>query len=172
MINYSKLYDAIQPYKIRRDEDMPWVYQAANPNGRPLHDDWLLFKSKPRIDTAYQIPVPFVRLDGNAQYIETPIKPGYPIAPGTPVVMKEYLSEAGPVVVPWVWTMHPIHPAGQWSKQGAYISGVLTECYHSKSIGILGNRVTWYHGLKADWKFEDQMVWMWEASFSIKWGKA
>ena len=82
-IIYPGLLKKIEQYKVTKDQDMPWVYQKANPNGRPLHDDWLLGKSTLRIDCAYKCPLPFKMMQGNATMVEKPIPIDYPVVPGT-----------------------------------------------------------------------------------------
>lgn len=69
-------YDLIQGYRVTRDEDMPWAYQFANPNGRPYHNDWGLMDTLPslqpwqrirRMDTAYRVPLPFRCIEGSVE---------------------------------------------------------------------------------------------------------
>ena len=59
------LYDLIQPYKVTDPSQMPWTYQAANPAGRPNHDDWAVLKDTPRLVTAYKVPLPY-KIDDSA----------------------------------------------------------------------------------------------------------
>lgn len=68
-----KTYDAIQAYRVTEDALMPWAYQFSNPKGRPYHDDWGIMGALPgwqswqhirRMDTAYNVPLPFVGCSG------------------------------------------------------------------------------------------------------------
>lgn len=174
MINYLTLSKKLKPYKVTDDTDLPWAYQAANPKGRPLHDDWVVGKKTRRIDTAFRIPLPLVKVAGNAEPEWVPIlRPElWTFAPGAKVEMHPYQDhlEPTPMIVPWVLTMTSGQPAGQWSRQAAYLGGEWVECYYTRSMNLFGNKLFFYGGLKIDVNPRDLMVWWPEVSASVKWG--
>ena len=186
-----KLYDYLAPYLVRKDSDMPYVYQATNPFGRPLHDDWGIMRKdipgpawfkdivgalqpwqkRPRILDAYMVPLPFRRIAGNAEPIWTPIlRDGWPLAGDDSEIARfDYWDGAKTVPnVLHVKTMHPIHKAGEWSRQAAFIGGAWRECFFSQSWNIKGKRLTYYNGLKLDPHPIDLMCWGHEMSLSLK----
>jgi hypothetical protein len=173
VINYLTLSKKLAPYKVTNDTDLPWAYQTANPKGRPLHDDWVLGKKIRRIDTAFRIPLPLVKVAGNAEPEWVPIlRPElWTFAPGAKVEMRPYQDhlEPTPMIVPWVLTMTSGQPAGQWSRQAAYLGGEWVECYYTRSMNVFGNKLFIYGGLKIDVNPRDLMVWWPEFSGSIKW---
>ena len=84
MINYFKLTTALKKLGHPPTTWLPLDYQSKNVGGggRTTHDDWVLFKSTPRIDTAYAVPLPFRKLAGNAEPQWVPLwNPNYPLLP-------------------------------------------------------------------------------------------
>ena len=177
VINYATLLSKIRPYRVTDEHDLPWDYRSDG-GKRVLHDDWLFFKSVPRINTAFMVPLPFKRIAGNAEPQWVPVlNPKWTFAPGAQI-REDYPWFSG--VCRAVLTMTAIHPAGQWSRQAVWLGekNGWTECYYSRSMNVFGNRVTWYDGLKIDAPTSpnqenktDLMAWFPEASGSIKWGK-
>lgn len=174
-----ELYDMIQRYRVRDDSLMPWAYQFANPEGRPYHNDWGIISNNPvlkvvqpwqrirRMDTAYRIPIPFLKVAGTQEPIPTRWNGTYPIAPGTPVFMRDYWDGKKTIRVPHVLSMHPVYNDG-WSRQKAWIGDDWVECYFTSSKKVFGRRLTYYYGLRPDWHHQDTMCWFPEASFSWK----
>ncbi len=170
MINLLTLHKKIQVYRVTRDEDMPLVYQFANPSGRPYHEDWLFGKCVKRMDTAYKPPFPFEMIAGNATKVRRPLPLDYPLVPGVAFEIGPWWDGEKNVDKKWVWMVDPIQPAGHWAKLAVYLpDGSLEPCFYTRSMGILGNKVPLYYGLKHDPHPVDCMAWMWEASVSIKW---
>lgn len=171
MINFIKLYQEIQPYRITDEALMPYAYSSKNPQGRPYHGDWALFKKTRRMDTAYKVPMPFRKVAGTQEPIWTAWNGSYPIAPDTQIQVRPYYTDKGETIdMPHVLTMHPVYDKG-WSRQEAFINGRWQEVYYSSSRQFLGNRLTYYYGLKLDPHITDCMAWFPELSGSIKWVK-
>ena len=167
MINHITLVKKLKAFGHPPDTWLPWDYQRANPKGRWLHDDWVLFKSTPRISTAYAVPLPFKKIAGNAEPVWMPIRnPAYPLAPGAETKVAPFNFGDGTKDYRWVLTMMSIHDAGFWSRQTAFIGGAWVECYYTRSWSIFGKRFTWYDGLKLDQ--DGPMCWYPEASASLK----
>lgn len=176
MLNLVALANKLRKFRVTEDSDLPYAYQRANPQGRPLHDDWVVGKSIRRIDTAYRVPLPFRKVAGNAEPEWVPIlRPElWKFAPGAQVEerpYKDHLMDA-PAVVPWVLTMTSGAPAGRWSRQEVWLGDEhgWTECYYSRSVNAFGNKIFVYAGLKIDVNPRDLMCWFPEVSASIKWG--
>jgi len=168
-----ELLKKLEPYKITRDEDMPWVYQKANPVGRWKHDDWIAFKNTPRMETAYRIPQPYKMVAGNAIPEETPLPLDYPLVPGAAFEIKPWTNGQGfEENKKWVWMIHPVQPAGKWARLACYLpDGTWVECFQTYSFNFFGNKIPVYEGIKHDPHPVDCMCWSREMSISIKWGK-
>ena len=88
------VYDMVQQFRFTDDKLMPWAYQKANPQGRPLHNDWGVmstnpvlmalqpFQDIPRINTAYRVPLPFKQTKGQCVPQWALWDPSYPASPG------------------------------------------------------------------------------------------
>ena len=158
-----------------------WLPKAYQPfemggDGRTKHEDWVLFKNTTRESTAYAIPLPFRKVSGNGEPVLMPVQnDDYPIVPGTPVEMKvAYDPKLGKErLMRHVLTMMSVHPLVEggprsvWSRQEAFINGVWTEVFYTRSVNIMGSKWLCYAGLKLD---EDgPMCHFPEVSGSIKW---
>ena len=179
MINYISLSKKLKAMGHPPVEWLPKAYQpiSMGGDGRTKHEDWVILKNTPRIDTAYPVPLPFRLKAGNGKPVLMSVaNDDYPIVPGTEIVMKEaWDSKLGcNRVMRHVMTMMSVHPLEVggprvvWSRQEAFIGGEWTECFFTMSANIFGSKWLWYGpGLKVD---EDgPMVWNWETSASIKW---
>ncbi len=76
-----KVYDLVQKYRVTVDALMPLAYQNI-PGGRPLHNDWAIFKDTPRMSTAYRVPLPFKQTKGACEKRWMLWDPSYPASPG------------------------------------------------------------------------------------------
>ena len=180
MINFIDLYRRIQPYRIHDDSELPWVYQKANPVGRPNHGDWEIpwlpsfiqpWGKISRLSTAYKAPFPFEMIAGNATKVEVPLPMDYPTVPGVNYEIKPWYDGEKNVDKKWVWAVEPIQPAGHWALLAVSLPGGLLEpCFYTRSVAVLGNKIPVYYGLKPDYHPVDSCAWMWEASLSVKWG--
>jgi|CXWL01.1.fsa_nt_gi hypothetical protein len=151
---YPRLYPMIQEYRFTDDTLLPWAYQRANPQGRPLHNDWQFFRDVPRIDTAYRIPLPLKGIKGTFKKVPKPIDPGYPVPPGTVIfnheglqsVMVEYAEEG--------WSEFAFWHHDHWEP-------CVTQYMRTINIPFVGKRVLkFYSGLKADVTYGDWMGWI------------
>lgn len=129
---------------------MPTVYQFGVTGSRPYQDDHFLFKGDRRMDHFYRFPLPTFKIAGNADPEWTPYQPGYPLVPGTEIKM---LPVNG-ILLPHILTMHPVHRAGQWSRQGfkdPQDNYKLIECYQTWSTPVIFGRYFYHNrGLKPD----------------------
>lgn len=142
-------------------EHLPEVYKTE----RPLHDDWLIkgipawlqpWAKIPRAWTGYCFAMPPKKVWGNAEPAWVLIQKGYPLAPD---------ARLSPNAV---WSMHPVHPVGQWSVQSVYLMwlGFRVPCYFSFSRMLWGRRLHMNGGIKPDvtrgdwfWWFEGSLTW-------------
>lgn len=173
MINHLTLYKKLAPFKVTDDTDLPWSYQKANPQGRPFHDDWVVGKSTPRINTAFMVPLPLKKIAGTGEPEWVPVlNPKWTFAPGAEVKTAPFADGIEPMVLcPWVRTMTSVHAAGLWSRQAFWNGSEWIECYYTRSVNFFGSRFTFYEGLKIDVNPRDLMCWYPEVSGSIKWGQ-
>ena len=147
-----KLYDLIQPYRVTRDEDLPWAYRKSNPKGRTLHDDWLWpWKSTPRMESAYLVPLPMRIVRGQFTKRWIPWDGRYPLVPGTEVVDKQTEFWNGEKVVP----ISLPHVLVDFAGYGlcvleAWIGDTWVECGKSYKKNVDGKCIHWYSGLKQD----------------------
>lgn len=163
MIDYVDIYKRIQKYGVTMEDDMPVAYRKS---GRPLHDDWIAFKSTPRMKTAYKIPFPFKKIDGNQVSRWVPLQQGYPLAPGCETRLMDYWDGEKTVTIPHIEIYEEVAKIGQWSVQAAWIDDSWRPCYFTSSRRIFGKRFMQYRGLKPDTTLGDFMAWFPEASFS------
>lgn len=156
MINYPALAYRLAGRHVKRDEDMPAAYRQG---ARPLHDDWPPgLRWIPRRWTAYRLPMPAKKIAGNADPEWVPVQDGYPLAPDAKVETKPYYDGKATIFIPHVLTMHPRHPAGQWSRQAVWLDGAWRECYLTWTKKIFGKEVYHNRGLKPDVTLGD---WLW-----------
>lgn len=134
-----KLYDLIQPYRVKDDALMPWVYQAANPKGRPLHDDWAVFKNVRRMDCAYRVPLPFKVTGGSFRKEWMLFDPSYPLSPDMETKMVDGLM--------YVNTDRGNYGLVTYS---AFINGEWREVFYKYTGMWFGKRLSWYKGLHQD----------------------
>lgn len=92
---YPRLYPLIQEYRVTDEKLLPIAYQNV-PGGQPLHGDWAFFRSTPRIDNAYRIPLPLKQISGVSKKVWVLWDMSYPTAPGTPIEKREIWSDTGP----------------------------------------------------------------------------
>ena len=167
---YPGLAEKIASYKVTRDSDMPPPYRQGT--GRERHSDWLLFKSTPRIDTAYKCPLPFRMIRGNAKLVRVPIPLDYPLVPGTPIDIENWYDGKNNVPKKWILTAEPIQPAGKWGEFAVYLpNGKYEPCFKTRSVWTPTGKVPLYLGLRHDVHPIDACCWMWELSASLKWWK-
>lgn len=174
MINYIKLYQKIQKYRVTKDNDLPFAYQQANPQGRPLHNDWTIpwlpswlqpWGKIPRMRTAYLLPMPTKQIAGNVTPRWFPAQKDYPLVPGTEIKELEYNGD----VVPHVFGVDPYLNAGQWSIQAVWLDGEWIECYHTSTKMLFGRKLSLNHGLRPDITLGDFMFWFPE--INVTWTK-
>lgn len=161
------LYKLIQPYRVRRDEDMPWTYQFANPKGRPLHDDWFVGKSVRRMDCAYKLPQPYRIFEGPKKSVRIPFKDGYPLAPGTVTERGDYWD--GEKHIPNHLYIYADYGLYGLCKYEAYIPH-LDKWVHvfTKYTGkFFGKRLSWYSGVHQDQHPVDAMCYFPEFACSF-----
>ncbi len=136
----AALYDAIQPYRVTEDELMPWAYQRANPQGRPLHDDWALLKGVTRMECAYRVPLPYKVIEGEYTREWLLFDPAYPKAPGTPGKIVDGLY-------------YVLTDRGGYGlvKYAAFINGDWRHVFTKYTRRTwFGKRLSWYTGLHQD----------------------
>lgn len=160
MINYIDLYKKIQPHRVTKDEDMPWAYQRANPKGRPLHDDWFMLKSTPRMSTAYKVPYPFKKIAGNQKSIWVPYQAEYPLHPEAEIRQLPWWSGSQTLIIPHIEVYEHIAKPGEWSEQAAWLDGEWVPCFYTKTSMIFGTKVKRCWGLKPDTTPGDWIAWM------------
>ena len=144
-----KLYDRIQPYKVTKDADMPWAYQTANSRGRPLHDDWAIFKNVRRIYCAYRVPLPF-HITGDVRVQKKWILWDllYPTAPGTPVEYMDYYTDSGVYSLPHALVDYAGYGTARYS---AFIGGEwVPDVFVKHTSKWFGRRFSCYKGLHQD----------------------
>jgi len=136
-----KLYDMIQPYRVTDDALMPEEYQFTNPKGRPLHDDWAIFKNVRRMDCAYRIPLPFKVIKGPSHKDWMTFDPAYPLSPGMEV---RYDNASG--------DMQVLTDRGEYGlvTYAGFINGEWRPCFQKYTGKWFGKRLSWYKGLHQD----------------------
>lgn len=162
-----ELFDLIQPYRITKDSDMPWVYQFANPQGRPYHEDHGIKTTNPilkalqpwqsvrRMDTAYKLPQPYRIFEGPKQLCRIPFKEGYPLSPGTRFEYGDPTQGEDPKQL-FIWAEYGLYGL---CKYEAYIPH-LDKWVHvfTKYTGkFFGKRLSWYAGVHQDQHSVDAM---------------
>lgn len=183
----SKIYDLIQPYKVTDDKQMPWAYQFANPNGRPLHNDWGIMSSNPilkaiqpfqkikRMDCAYRLPLPFKQTSG-IKFMKWMVWDiSYPTVADTPIEDREIFTSAGRFVYPHAL----VDCAGPGSATfAALINGEWVDCFKQYHDVVFGKRLSYYNGLKQDltvgfhddWTIKSDLM-AWFPEISVSWIK-
>ncbi len=140
---YPRLYQLTEEYRPT-EAQMPIAYQNI-PGGRPLHDDWALFKSTPRILTARRIPLPLKQISGNRIPTWMLWDPSYPTVPGTQIMDREYYP--GCPKLPHAL----VDCAGYgWSEFAAYLHDEWVPCFKQYHGVFFGKRLSFYNGLKQD----------------------
>ena len=146
---YPRLFPMIQEYRVRDEKLLPIAYQNI-PGGRPKHDDWALFKSTPRIENAYRIPLPLKGLTPNIKQVWKPWDPKYPTAPGTKLDMLQYHPSMSPILHALIdyaedgWSEFAFWHHDKWVP-------CVTQYKRTFVIPFVGKRtLKMYHGLKAD----------------------
>lgn len=154
----TRLFDSIQPYRVTDDALMPWAYQFANPNGRPLHDDWGVmgklswlqpWQKVRRMDCAYRVPLPF-DISGDVAVEEKWIiwDPSYPAAPGLRIEDRDARTDHGTFRVPHALVKYAGYGLAHYS---AFIGGEWIPNVFTKYTGLhFGRRLSWYKGLHQD----------------------
>ena len=152
------LYDLIQQFRFTDDTLMPWAYQTANPQGRPLHNDWGImgafpalqpFQKIPRIECAYRMPLPFKQISGQCNKQWMLWDPSYPASPGLQTQMMD------------IWdgekTQHLLHALvdqqvedSGWATFAGWINGKWVPCFSSYRAKVIERRFAYYKGLKMD----------------------
>lgn len=140
----SALYKALEPLRVT-EEQMPWAYQVANPTGRPLHNDWALFKDTTRRSCARRAPLPYRGLSGVFTKEWMLFDENYPLSPG---METRYLNDGEFQVL----TDRAGYGLGTFE---AFIDGAWRPVFHKYTrafdIPFLGRyRLSWYYGLHQD----------------------
>ncbi len=84
----KELYEALEPYRLKSETEMPWTYQKANPANRPpnvdrsKHNDWFAFKDTTRESCARNVPQPYRVASGNYKEEWINFNENYPLSPG------------------------------------------------------------------------------------------
>lgn len=137
------LYAELESYRVSEYE-MPWAYQVDNPKGRPLHDDWALFKDTTRRSCARRVALPYRGLKGVFTKEWMLFDPTYPLSPGL-----ETKTVDGRL---YVLTDRAGYGLGTFE---AFINGAWRPVFHKYTqafnIPFLGRyRLSWYYGLHQD----------------------
>ncbi len=172
MINYLSLYRRLQKYRVTKDEDMPWAYRKANPNGRPHHNDWGIMSDNPilkflqpwqripRSWSAYRCPLP-LRIEGPKEVRAIPWDGKYPLVSRTEVFDKRTEFWDGEKVVPITLPHVNVDFQGYGkTKFYAFLDGEWVHCGNGikrdfkipfyKPPFYKIRRWYWYDGLKQD----------------------
>ncbi len=137
------IFDAIQAFKVVDDTLVPWAYQTANPNGRPLHNDWAAFKDTPRIGTAFRVPLPFKQISGECVPQWMLWDPDYPQSPGLK-------TEIRPDGHTYALVDCAVENSG-YATFAAWINGKWMPCFQSYRKRIFNRNYAQYSGgLKQD----------------------
>jgi hypothetical protein len=157
----ADLYDALEPYRVMKDSDMPWAYQFANPNGRPYANDIGIMTDKPwlkalqpwqsvrRMDKARRSPYPFIITEGKKVKNWYPLDPSYPLAPGAVVEVRPYTTVGGTYDIPHVLIDDAVDGGG-WTQYQAFIGGWWRNAYRRYSRRVGGHMMKHYRGYKCD----------------------
>lgn len=143
-----RLFDLIQPYKVERDEDMPWAYQFANPKGRPLHDDWFIGKSVRRMDCAYTLPLPYRIYEGPKKVARIPFKQGYPLAPGTRTEYGDPAAGEDPSQL-FIYADYGLYGLCKYEAWIPHLNR-WEPVFTKYTKPIFGRRLSWYAGVHQD----------------------
>lgn len=144
-----RVFDAVQSCRVTDDKQMPIAYQNI-PGGRPLHNDWAVFKDTPRISTAYRVPLPF-RMDSGVKEQKWMLwDTNYPASPDLKIEVRSYTTSWGTLQLP--------HALVDCAKEGsggaafsAYINGQWMPVFTSYRKVIFGRLLAQYSGgLKQD----------------------
>jgi len=131
-----KLYDLIQPYRVRDEALMPEEYREGH---RPLHDDWAMFKSVRRMDCAYRVSLPFKVISGAFHRDWMLFDPAYPMSPGMETKVENGLT-------------YVLTDRGDYGivKYAAFIRGEWRHVFTKYTGKWFGKRLSWYKGLHQD----------------------
>lgn len=164
------VYDLVQPYRVTRDEGMPVAYQNI-PGGRPLHDDWAVMSSVRRIDTAYNVPLPFKQIAGLCVPQWLPWDPNYPASPGLRIENRPYQVAPGDSrMVPYALVDCAVEGSGT-ARFACFINGAWVPVFRSYRRVIFGRLFANYSGgLKQDltvsydanWKMRSDVMGWWD----------
>ena len=143
------IYDAIQQYRVKDDALMPLAYQNI-PGGRPLHDDWAVFKDTPRISTAYRVPLPFRQVSGQCEQKWMLWDPSYPQSPGLRVENRPIWNGAATVNA-WQALVDCAVEGSGYATFAVWLGGEWVPCFQSYRKMIFGRLFAKYTGgLKQD----------------------
>lgn len=161
-------------------------FPAAYRGSRWMHDDWAIAKIPwklqpwcwiPRRWTGLELMMPPAKVCGNAKPKWIEVQEGYPLAPDAVVHRGSWKVVEGQLLpdpngdLKIIESMDPVHPAGQWSIQNAYlhIFHRRVPCFLSFSILVPRiNRVLHFNGpIKPDVKTNDWYWWL-EISLTFK----
>lgn len=152
---YPHLVKLTEEYRPT-EEQMPKAYQAGD---RPLHNDWFMFKSTPRIEFARRIPLPLKGIKGMFKKVLVRIDPGYPTPPETVIFDHEYYPglRAPHAEVDYAeegWSEFAFWHHDHWEP-------CVKQYMKTVNIPFIGKRVIkFYSGLKQDVTFGDWMGWI------------
>lgn len=184
-----KVYDALQAHKVVRDEDMPYAYQFANPQGHPRRNDLGLmvdnpnsFLAKiqpwqdiPRMEFFYTPPLPFRIKVGKKDEIKQIIDPSYPLAPGTSIFYEDVYTAGGKFRLPHVMVDQAGDGFTQWE---GYLGGQWVDCFWRYHKSVLGKRFSSYSGARPDYAVGFNSDWtirpdtgVWFPDVSASWVK-
>lgn len=151
------LWDRIQPFHAT-EEQMPWAYQHANPQGRPYHDDWGIMGKFPslqpwqklaRRDFAFRVPYPFRISSGEFTKVWYPLDPLMPLSPGAIVEDRPYCVQGETFMLPHVLIDDAVDGGG-WTQYQAFIDGQWRDVYKRYSRRFMGKMLKGYWGFKCD----------------------
>lgn len=145
------VYDSIQTlYRVYDESFLPWAYRRANPNGRPLHDDWAIFKSTPRMETAYRIPLPFRLVSGECEKRWMLWDMNYPASPGLQIEDRDVWDGVKTQRLPHALIDCAVEGSGL-SCFSAWIGGEWVQVFKSYRKRVFGRLLAAYTGgLKQD----------------------
>lgn len=156
------LFDAIQPYAITSDAQMPLAYQKAA-GGRWLSNDWGLlwlpsylqpWQKIPRMDRAYRPPMPFKQTSGKGSKQWMLCDPSYPLSPGAQTMMRDFFTVNGTFSL--LHVLVDVADDDGWAVFAGFIGGVWRPRtfiqYHKLiNIPLVGPRtVKFYWGFRPD----------------------
>lgn len=171
MINYIDLTRRLVGKSLgaslaQNDADtlMPWAYQFANPQGRPLHDDWAA-KGVPswlqpwtrirRMDTTFMLPMP-MKLVWSSGPVEPKWMPWQETYPGGLTLEAQLRDAQAGSVAAAIGCPHeilaydPVLPIGQSAEYAVWLDGAYRTCFYTSTSLVGRKRLHTNRGIKPD----------------------